>query len=1068
MKIYKLALTILLFTSFISASAFSGKSIISKNGFKPFVSPLLTTKWTQAGGENNLLPYFKDSGKRAVTGCGATAMGQVMKFWNYPTRGDGKNFYLYTYPDGTEEIRSSDFSNTYYDWDNMRDVYYNQSDVTAEELNAIGTLMKDIGIALEMKYKSTSTGTQIEYISSALQVYFGYNPQMSIIRSVNGAYTSEELLTMVYKELSEGRPIIMGGAYQGANHIYVADGYNEDGLIHLNLGHIDRTSSHNTDNYFDITNTGKTYTEDLRMLIGICPHEIEMPMTTFNCTSPGNLIEALGGEKEVSKICRLKITGTIAPSDIEKLREYSLITTGQLSYIDLSNAEIDGGNMPSFYTSSNTSDAKYTLQRIYLPKNTTSISSNAFRNCLGLIEVNFPSTVNSLGQSILYSTRYLKNINIPDATISSENPFRKGKIQKLLSNDYSVINDAWIKQEELICGPILKTGKYVIPEDVETIKNYAFEGAMLLDEVILPSSIKKIDSYAFYDCRNIRNFVVLASNPPRVQQYYFSSFAGNATLHVPAGCKQKYIDAGWTGFADIIEAPAVINKIEILPDTSIIKVGEKTLLSAKITPENATNKSLTWHSSNPDIAVVDSDGIVTALKIGSTTITASANENSEITGKSVVLVVPTLISEITINGKSHNLQLGQTMTLTASILPEDATNTSVNWSTSDSSIATITSSGEVTATNNVENINKTVTIIASAVDASKIEAYYDINIIGIPVDSISISKPTDTMLKDGESTFLTATIFPDNATNKRVTWSSSNEEITTIDGDGKVTAHAKIGTVWIIATADDNKFIMDSISLEVIPTPVADIVINVPSDFTTLEMGHSVQLSATVLPTTATKKDVTWSSSDTSIATVDASGIVTSQNKEGSAIITAYATDGSKTTGSIEIKVNKPSYIPAQSISLDYEDLTISVGSSFQLTATISPTDCTSSDVVWRSSNVKVANVENGIVSALESGSTVITATVYNSDNSSISTTCNVRVIPSSGIETTSTLHPTIIVESMCINVSGITDDQVVEVSTLDGRVLTRAQGPSSIAVDRHNIYLIRIGEIIKKVVVNF
>ncbi|MBQ1647257.1 MAG: C10 family peptidase, partial [Bacteroidales bacterium] len=229
-------------------------------------------------------------------------------------------------------------------------------------------LMLHIGIALEMKYTihndTIDTPTLIEYIHTALKKYFGYNPNSRLVRFSHGAYSMDEWLAMIYRELSEGRPVLMGGRYKGtkgeANHIFVADGYDEDGKVHLNLGHAN--IGFNKDTYYDLTRDDETYTREMRMIVGISPQTLPAELTTIHVSTPGTLVEKSGGKSESRKICRLKVSGTLNPTDVAWLKELAQSTTGQLSYLDLSDCDIQGNSLPE-----SAFDGCLALQEIILP-----------------------------------------------------------------------------------------------------------------------------------------------------------------------------------------------------------------------------------------------------------------------------------------------------------------------------------------------------------------------------------------------------------------------------------------------------------------------------------------------------------------------------------------------------------------------------------------------------------------------------------------------------------------------------------------------------------------------------
>ncbi len=548
---------ILMLSFFCMTFAKTGKELIAENGFKPSVAPLLKTHWSQNGGENSMLPcLYGEGSQRAVTGCGATATAQIMNFWKYPIHGTGDNYYVWSAPDEKKSVLYADFEHTYYDWDNMISVYKNNSSATQEQIDAVSTLMLHIGVALEMKF-NTSTATQIEYIHTVLKKYFGYNKNSQLVRYIHGAYTMDEWLTMIYRELSEGRPILMGGRYEGvqgeADHIFVADGYDEDGNVHLNLGKAD--IGFNKDTYYDLTRTDQTYTRNMRMIIGICPETLENELTTVNVSTPGSLIVELGGEINSKRVCRLKIRGSINKTDIEHLEQLTRITTGQLSFLDLSDCQIDGNAIPE----SSFNHSNITLQSIVLPSNLEKIGFKAFRNCSGLYELQIPDNLKQIRGYAFSNCRYLDDVFLPKSlNYVGENPFEYDKFDHFVidsnNQNFEIVNYALISKDgkSLYLMQYKCKGEYQVPYGVEVIEQQAFVKCCMITSLILPSSLKQIKSDAFIECHSLTDVYSHATKAPALNNGFDTSVS-NCILHVPAGCIEEYQQKGWTMFAQIVD-----------------------------------------------------------------------------------------------------------------------------------------------------------------------------------------------------------------------------------------------------------------------------------------------------------------------------------------------------------------------------------------------------------------------------------------------------------------------------------------------------------------------------------
>ena len=398
-----------------------------------------------------------------------------------------------------------------------------------------------------------------------------------------------------------------------------------------------------------------------------------------------------------------------------------------------------------------------------------------------------------------------------------------------------------------------------------------------------------------------------------------------------------------------------------LSNTSLsVLVGKTSTLKATVSPTNATNKTVSWGSSNPSIVTVDSNGKVTAVAAGTANIICVANDGSNISSTCTVTVVKTIsVTSIKLNNTTLIVEQGKTSTLTATVSPTDATNKTVSWGTSNPSIATVDSKGKITAV-----AAGKANIICVATDGTNISSTCAVTVTPlVKVVSIKLSN-TSLTLEKGITSTLSATVAPTNASDKTVTWSSNNTSVATVDSKGKITGVA-YGTAVITCKANGGSSIISTCTVTV-TTRVASIALNNKS--LNLEAGTTSTLISTILPTTAINKTLTWSSNNTKIATVDSKGKVTAV-ANGTAIITCTATDGSKKNATCNITVTTS----VTSIKLNKTSLSISKGKTSTLTATISPINATNKVLTWRTENEKIATVDtNGNVTAVEKGTTNI------------------------------------------------------------------------------------------------
>ena len=243
-----------------------------------------------------------------------------------------------------------------------------------------------------------------------------------------------------------------------------------------------------------------------------------------------------------------------------------------------------------------------------------------------------------------------------------------------------------------------------------------------------------------------------------------------------------------------------VTSISLLEKSLNMEIGDQETLSFTILPSNATDKSVTWSSNKPDIASVDSNGVVTAKAEGSATITVSTVDGNftDICSVTVTTPAPQVISVkgVSLNTENLALAVGAEANLVASVIPSNADNAKVTWSSSDNDVATVSSRGKVTGIAAGE-ANITVTTDDGSYTAT---CKVTVSETTIHVTEISLNYDTATLYV-GKTLTLTPTVLPSNASEKSVSWSSSNESIATVD-NGIVTGVAE-GEATITATTTD-------------------------------------------------------------------------------------------------------------------------------------------------------------------------------------------------------------------------------------------------------------------------
>ena len=204
------------------------------------VAPLLKTSWNQNTPYNNQCPTADEGGGRCPTGCVATAIAQIMNYWQWPKQGYGKHT-------NTDNNETRDFSQSTYDWDNMLDSY---SDYTEVQANAVAQLMADVGCAMNMMYRSSESGTWAIDAAQALLRNFSYSGELHMhhvmdkkgikvnnLTAEQGSEIDEDDEALIRSELASKRPIYMGvSSRYKEKHAVVCDGYDADDYFHINFG----------------------------------------------------------------------------------------------------------------------------------------------------------------------------------------------------------------------------------------------------------------------------------------------------------------------------------------------------------------------------------------------------------------------------------------------------------------------------------------------------------------------------------------------------------------------------------------------------------------------------------------------------------------------------------------------------------------------------------------------------------------------------------------------------------------------------------------------------------------
>lgn len=504
-----------------------------------------------------------------------------------------------------------------------------------------------------------------------------------------------------------------------------------------------------------------------------------------------------------------------------------------------------------------------------------------------------------------------------------------------------------------------------------------------------------------------------------------------------------------TASCTITVLPRKASSITLDRKTIELEIESTDTLKATVLPQDAGDKSVTWESNNPKIAQVDQEGRVTALSVGTAIITATTNDGTDLTATCQVTVIPKRVKSITINEGQVSIERTKTTQLTVTILPEDAGDKSVTWSSDNDDIATVDDKGLVTAV-----ATGTTTITATTNDGSGLTAECQVTVTPLKATGIKLDK-TEVSLERDATVQLAATVTPDNADDRTVIWSSNDNGIARVDDSGRVTA-ISVGTTTITAKTNDGSGLTASCTVTVTPKLVQSITMD--DETLTLERGDDTRLTVTVTPQDADDTSVTWSSNNPGIASVEGNGRVTAI-EVGTAVITATTNDGSGLSARCTVTVTPKE---VNDISLNKETLEMEIGDIERLTAIVSPDDADDKTVTWQSTDAKVASVNSdGVVTARNAGEATIIATTSNG----LTAECQVEVTDPNGIRSTNAEDVKVTTQKDKIIVEGLPAGWHYSIHDMGGSVIY-VGSDTEVSVAGGNVYVVQIKDSIRKLYV--
>ena len=511
-------------------------------------------------------------------------------------------------------------------------------------------------------------------------------------------------------------------------------------------------------------------------------------------------------------------------------------------------------------------------------------------------------------------------------------------------------------------------------------------------------------------------FYKFSSDNEDILQFEYKSLAAGDTANTMIPKKDGKVKILVQAFNNGKKVGTYENEVVVCPkfDENIfgdvdykVATGDDLSLNIDLGVYDECYKNIKYTSTDEEVATVSSDGVVSAKKKGSTTI--KVNNGYKTVTKKVNVVAASGVNSVTgvkLNVTSLTISVGNNGSLSAIVSPSDATNKAVTWSSSNESVALVSSKGKVVGvgvgsaviTVTTQDGNKTamanVTVKRASSSSSSGSSSSGGSSSGSSskykkVTKISINSD-DFTVKVGNTKSLTYTISPSNATNKKVSWDTSNPSVAKVNSAGKVTG-VGAGTAYITIKSVDG--VSDKVKVVVTKgSPVKATKITLSPSSLTLNVGAKKAVTATVSPSNASIKTVTWVSHNTNIAKVDSKGNVTGVGT-GSTKISAYTTDGNVTASmNVTVKSNSssgdstnpstPSNVKVTDLIVAPTSVDLYVGESISVYASVLPSNATNKSLNWSSSNTSVATVSSsGVITGKKYGTTTIKVTSASNSN---------------------------------------------------------------------------------------
>lgn len=662
---------------------------VSTSRRAPNVSPLVSTEWDQGNNDpgavgeyvfNKFCPTDPSTNKKSLTGCVATAMAQILNVHKQPSSLPSKTVNYTT--SGNNIKLSKTMSNYPLNWSSMRDIYrdkYGSYATTAAQRDAVGYLMFACGLAVHMNYKSSGSGASDNNVPYALNQYFGYNDNVHYCE--RSYYAEDEWNGMIQDELQAGRPVLYGGTNPNTNggHAFIIDGCKSDGTYHINWGW-----NGSGNGYFVLSTLSSEnyYVSDQDMVIGISPNTVgtkteQFYADAFSMTATSINIGSSTTGRISKPTCQSTPDGTTGSYDGAKWS----------GAIGIAVFDTDFNPIKEYACKINGSTTlDYTLGMYWTnPLSVTvTFDSNTFQNGKEYYIAPYAKGANSSTATRMRTLNAASDYYL--ATVAD------GKVTLTLMGtpnggggggqgggggggdtpqtgtpqlQYASVSATNSDLSNLTNNDVLK---------VNASFNNIGQTASIRTRLIIRDGNAKTQG-SVEDTRTFQaNTTTSISYEYALTSLPAGSYTADVQFHNNWGTTEEqgwYHNTNYILNFTVTNSSTPVTSVSASPFSITLNPGVTRQLTATVRPDDATDKSVTWTSSNTSVATVSSSGLVTAVAAGEATITCTANDGS---GKSSTVAVQVLASGLpsisqvsltTTNSNTGNMKPGDKLNLRA-------------------------------------------------------------------------------------------------------------------------------------------------------------------------------------------------------------------------------------------------------------------------------------------------------------------------------------------------------------------------------------------------------------------